>query len=572
MQAAFVPENTAGKFFYGTQPFGPCRVSGCEEPFGAWHEFYENGKPQRTCGKHLPPQNIFVPFLGQQSKMYYAPARWVLGGGGAGGSKTYMGSRLWLKQYAIEKQRFAKGEIKHSQGHCLFLRRTVPEIIQVVDQFLLYAYRLDPHMHWDGKHKLATFPSAGGFKVQFGGCEDVGAWKTYWGNAYTLVVLDEGVMFTFTQIDKLDQRIRCDDEVLDKMCQLYILTNPIAGAFDEETGLYTHSWLKERFVDPAPPEQPVRVTVELGDGRKITRPQVYIPSNVYDNPAYMKSGTYEASIRTRTVATQRQLLGCDWTVSEGAWCGTVWDATVHICKPFRIPPTWFRFKCADYGWDSRSSILWCAVDPDKSIVVYRSLCARLVNVKSLGIQIRQIEKASGEWDDVADMSKIPGPMDTELWAKHGDTGPSRAELINEVGCNFYKADKDPDSAAMQILVRLEHRSANARGDLVVPGLRFFDTCWNYLTSKSGKQIKVGPVVSVPICPSDPLKPDRWDTKADDHDLDALGYGCVSRPFPGTLETPIDRSQEAVYTRIRMKIHPPSGSPFPNWGMNNGNTN
>jgi len=108
---------------------------------------------------------------------------------------------------------------------------------------------------------------------------------------------------------------------------------------------------------------------------------------------------------------------------------------------------------------------------------------------------------------------------------------------------------------------------------VIPGLRFFSTCWNYITARDGKQRKVGPVLSVPLCPADPHKPDRWDTEADDHDLDALGYGCVSRPFSGIVEKPVDPAQEAVYTHIRMKIHPPSGSPFPNWnGDNHGRTN
>src|SRR5687767_948156 len=129
-QVAFVPENTAGKYLYGTQPYGPCTVSNCNEPFGAWHEYKPGDPATRVCGKHLPKNILFSPFLGQQTKMYHSPARWLLGGGGAGGSKTYMGARLWLKQYAVERQRFQRGEITNSQGHCLFLRRTVPEIVQ----------------------------------------------------------------------------------------------------------------------------------------------------------------------------------------------------------------------------------------------------------------------------------------------------------------------------------------------------------------------------------------------------------------------------------------------------------
>ncbi len=588
--AAFVPEDRTGKYFAGAFPFGVC--ADCAEP--ACHEYAANESgapaggdepraPRRVCQLHLPESIVFCPFLGQQQKMYYSPARWVLGGGGAGGSKTFMGARLWLKQYAVEQTRYAAGEIEVSQGHCLFLRRTIPEALQEIRKFQSYMRRIDPNVRWSEKYNLAEYPSAGGLKVQFGGCDDDSDWERYWGGQYTLVVLDEGVAFTFTQIDKLDQRIRTDDPVLGRMLQLYILTNPIKGAFDKETRRHTKDWLKRRFVKRAPPETPVRVRVTLSDGRQVEDIQQYIPSNLYDNPALMRDGRYEASLRQRSIAVQRALLGCDWDVDEGAWVGDDWDPQIHICEPFEIPHGWFKFKMGDYGWDSRSSILWVAVDPEGNFVCYRSLSTRRVTAEDLGLLIRQIERrgafwknprtgaqitiVTGEWDEAADMTTVQGPMDSSLWARVGETGPSRAEEINKNGAGFYQCKKNPHSAAMQILQRLRRRTPTADGKLLIPGIRFFSTCWNRVKTDQGGWDEVGPVYSIPSVPANPSDPDVWDTTGDDHDLDALGYGCLSRPLAGQPEVPTDQPNAAVYDLMRFRRRAEEKTTFPNWRAN-----
>lgn len=582
---AFAPSDLTGKYLDGLFPFGVCREEGCGLP--ACHEYQpsnENGGFRRVCQRHLPGGFLFCPFLGQQSKMYHSPARWVLGGGGAGGSKTFMGARLYLKQLMVERARFARGEIESSQGHALFLRRTLPEALQVIAQFKAYFRKLDPNVRWSEKYNLAEFPSAGGFRVQFGGCDDDGDWERYWGSQFTLVVMDEAVMFTTTQIDKIDQRIRSDDPVLGQMLQMYLLTNPIAGAFDKETRVYTKDWLKKRFVKVAAPETPVRVRVQLSDGRISEEIQQYIPSNLYDNPALMRDGKYEANLRSRSVAVQRALLACDWDVEEGSWVGDDWDASVHICDPFPIPNGWFKFKCGDYGWAARSSIQWIAVDPEGNFVCYRSLSTRHTTADELGLLIRDIERrpavwknqktgeqvliVNNEWDEGSDMSTVMGPMDTELWAKHGETGPSRAEEINSHGAGFYKCDKNRHSAAEQIRKRLRRRTPDAQGNFVIPGLRFFSTCWNRIKAPGGGWDTVGPIYSIPSIPADGHDPDLWDTRADDHDIDALGYGALSRALSG-IEEPKDRANAAVFDVLRIRKRTEDNTDFPTWRSANG---
>ncbi len=557
------------KYGHGKFPFGQCSGPDCER--AACHRYGE----RLVCQRHLPAEVIFAPFLGQQEKLFAATERWVLGGGGAGGSKTFGGLHLFLKQYAVERRRFEAGEIETSKAHCLFLRRTMPELLQVVSYFKTIMRRIDANVVWNDNEKTARFPSAGNLIVQFGGMEHDDDWQKYWGGSYTLCVIDEAVQFTTEQIDRIDQRIRVADPVLGSMLQLYLLTNPIGTA--------TKLWMKRRFVSVAEPETPVKVRVKLLDGRVSEDWQIYIPSNLYDNPALMEDGKYEGSLMMRSEATRRALLFNDWEVDEGAWVGEDWDPSVHICEPFRIPNGWARFKSADYGFSSRSSVLWFAVDPDGNFICYRSLSTRKMTAEELAQRIKDIESepliiggitvVEAEWDKAADMSTVWGPMDSSAWASQGESGESRGEVFDKLGVGFTRADKGPrmrHSAAEQIRNRLRRRTPNAKGEFVIPGLRFFRTCRTRIRATDGSGWEeTGPLATIPLLGTDPNDPDVWDTGADDHDMDALAYGTQSRQLSGTDEQPVSPAQGVVLDMIRLReARANTGSAFPEWYATN----
>ncbi len=552
---------------YGHQryPFGRCAEPGCER--AACHE---PRKGHRVCRSHLDRGIIFCPFLGQQTKLYSATDRYVLGGGGAGGSKTYCGARLWIKQWAKANARWRQtGET--TQGWGIFFRRTIPELLQVRDDFLTYFQKVDPGVKWVSQYNLAKFPC--GYTVQFGGMENPNDWTKFWGAQYTLAVFDEATQFTIEQIEKIDLRMRSVDPLL--TIQLYLLTNPIGGA--------TKTYLKSRFVTPAPPETRVEVPVKLEDGRVIKKTQVYIPSNLFDNPALMESGEYEATLRRHSMNTIRALLHNDWDVDEGSWVGEDWDPRYHVVLPFAIPRGWFKFKCGDYGMRARSSVLWIAVDPDDNWTVYRSLSVTGKTARELAYLIREIElqpldvKVDGktirvtepEWDEHNDCSTVYGPMDASCWSKQGESGESRGEILQTMGTGFHRSNKDVDSAAEQIRNRLRRRMPTGHGDEVIAGLRFFTTCKTRYQAANGTWAETGPIITIPTVPFNPSNPDRWDTDADDHDLDALGYGSLSRPMAGTAEEPLPPGQGVVYELLKFRNQQSNQGPFPDWSRANG---
>lgn len=554
------------KYGFNRYPHGRCKAEGCDR--AACHEY----QGRKVCRQHLDKDVLFCPFLGQQTKLWSARERYVLGGGGVGGSKTFCGARLWLRQWTLAEEAYqAHGH--RSKGWALFLRRTIPELLQVINDFRLYFKRIDPGARWMEQYKMCEFTN--GYTQQFGGMEHAHDWQKYWGPQYTLVVLDEATEFTVEQIEKLDQRIRTDDSVLAGREQLYLLTNPIGGT--------TKQWIKRRFVKVAPPEKRIYVETKLEDGRVRKDSQVYIPSNLFDNPALVESGAYEATIRRHSMATQRALLHNDWDVDEGSWLGEDWDPRYHLCLPFALPRGWHKFKMADYGYRARATVLWCAVDPDDNWTIYRSLSVTKLTVDDLAKRIREIELqplivrvgdlrvqvTDPEWDEVNDCSMVYGPMDAELWSRAGHPGITRGEVLQNAGTGFYRSAKDPDGAAEQIRARLRRRMPyNNAGDLVA-GLRFFTTCKTRVQQADGTWDETGPIITIPSIPFDANNPDRWDTEADDHDIDALGYGALSRAALGTADEPLPPGQGVVYEMLKFRAEANAQPTLPNWYKHNG---
>lgn len=532
------PNTTYGA---GRYPHGRCEVLDCDEP--ACFAIPLDGGSQRICLDHKPDDIIFLPFLGQQTKLFAATERRVLGGGGAGGSKTYAGSRLWLKQHHMVHAAWEAGQIERSKGWALFLRRTIPELLDVVEDFRGYKDAITPAGRARWSEQKSIWICECGYKVQFGGMEDDGDWKKYYGGQYSLVVIDEAWQFTKKQILEIDGRIRCPDPILGPMVQLYLLTNPV--------GSETKKWMKRQFVDCAPPEEPTYQEVELADGRILKEWQVYIPSNLFDNPALMRDGRYEANLRKKSAAMKRMLLDNDWTVDEGAWVGDDWDPTRHIIKPHAIPRSWPKFKCGDYGYSSKSSVHWVAVDPSGGLVVYRSWSCKGLTAREVALRIREKERTElwvkrretgervmivpVEWDEDAECTTVRGPMDAALWAKNGEDGESRGEIFEALGTGFYRSDKGTrvrHSAAEQIRWRLRNEVPDPFIEgRFTPSLRFFEgTTETTMFDEDGNKFKTGPIHTIPTLPADANDPDVPDTDADDHDWDALAYGVMSRPM------------------------------------------
>lgn len=475
------------------------------------------------------PKALWAPWPGPQTRFLQRIERYVLFGGAAGPGKTACLIADPLRQLAIEVGRWERGEIDESVGWAIHFRRVMPDLKPTIAR----AKRLYPRVFGvpikDCYREIDhTFRHPCGYQIQFAHMEGDDDYLKYYGAEYTWIGFDEASQFTQKQVDEMDTRLRTADSVLKTMLSMRLATNPVGP------GLL---WLRQRFVEPAPPETVVRRRIKVSGGRVIEHDQIYIPAKLSDNPS-LSDGQYEATLRNKSSAIKRALLDGDWYVSAGAFLAEEWDNEVHVCKPFKIPAGWYRFRSCDYGYSAPASVSWWAVDPDGNMVCYRNLTVRKHTAEALAYRIKELEQDGSkwvgpEWNTDRGCSLLSGPLDSSCWSKTGAMGPTIAETMMRVGINWFPCDKNRHAAADQVRWRLKNRTGHptvkdedGKPALIVPGIRWFDTC-------------KAPTRSIPILPADKNDPEVPDTDADDHNYDDTSYACMSRPMKS------DRATERV---------------------------
>ena len=202
---------------------------------------------------------------------------------------------------------------------------------------------------------------------------------------------------------------------------------------------------------------------------------------------------------------KRQLLEGNWDVSEGA-AFPEWNRATHVVEPYDIPTGWTKFRACDYGYGSYTGVLWFAVAPDEQLIVYRELYVSKVLATDLADLVLEAEQEDG---------KIRyGVLDSSLWHKRGDTGPSLAEQMIIKGCRWRPSDR---SRGSRVAGKNEiHRRLQVDEFTEQPRLVFFNTC-------------IHTISQLPSVPLDKNNPEDVDTKSEDHLYDALRYGVMTRP-------------------------------------------
>ena len=182
------------------------------------------------------------------------------------------------------------------------------------------------------------------------------------------------------------------------------------------------------------------------------------------------------------------------------------NRSIHVVEPIEIPSGWAKFRACDYGYGSYTGVLWFAVSPSEQLVVYRELYCSKVTATDLADMILEAEADDG--------TIRYGVLDSSLWHKRGDTGPSLAEQMNMKGCRWRPSDR---SRGSRVAGKNEiHRRLQVDEFTEEPRLVFFSTCTNT-------------IAQIPAIPLDKKNPEDVDTNSEDHLYDALRYGIMTRP-------------------------------------------
>ena len=436
---------------------------------------------------------VFKANDGPQTDFLSSSEREVLYGGAAGGGKSY--AMLADPLHGLNNANFSG----------LLVRHTTEELRELIQKSQELYPRAIPGIKWSERKSQWISPRGGRLWMSYLD-KDMDVTR-YQGQAFNWIGFDELTQWSSPYAwDYMRSRLR---SAYAKDLGLYMraTTNP-GGA--------GHQWVKKMFIDPSPSREPFWATnIETGD--TITFPKGhtregeplfkrrFIPASLFDNPYLSEGGDYEAMLLSLPEHQRKQLLDGNWDVNEGA-AFPEFNRKIHVIDPFKIPQSWARFRACDYGYGSHTGVLWLAVAPTDQLIVYRELYCSKVTATDLADMILDAEHQDG--------TIRYGVLDSSLWHKRGDTGPSLAEQMNMKGCRWRPSDRSKGS---RVAGKNElHRRLQVDEFTDEPRLVFMSTCINTISQ-------------LPAIPLDKNNSEDVDTKAEDHLYDALRYGIMTRP-------------------------------------------
>jgi len=424
---------------------------------------------------------IFKPNKGPQTDFLAASEREVFYGGARGGGKSYA--------MLIDPLRYC-----HKENHrALLIRRTMPELRDLINHSQRLYSRAFPGAKWREQEKEWRFPS--GAKIEFGYAENMTDALRYQGQSYTWIGIDELPQYPSPDIYNF---LRSSLRSVDTEIPVYMRATGNPGNIGSQ-------WVREMFVDPSVPNFSFDVNIDTPLGRKVITRR-FIPAKLQDNPYLTQTDDYYTMLASLPEVQRKQFLEGDWDAFEDS-SFPEFNKSLHVVDPFEVPKGWQRFRAADWGYASPACVLWFAIDYDNNLWIYRELYTKKITADVFARKILIAEK---------DEYIRYGILDASTWARRGDIGPSIAETMIQVGCQWRPSDRTPRSrisGKLEIHKRLKLTETVKKE----PGLRIFSTCRNLIRT-------------LPLLPLDEHNPEDIDTNAEDHAYDALRYGCMSRPM------------------------------------------
>ena len=418
----------------------------------------------------------------------------ALYGGAAGGGKSE----------ALVAEALRQAHIPHYRA--LILRKTYPELSELIDKSQRYYRGAFPGAQWSEARHMWRFPS--GAKIYFGAMQHTNDRFKYQGRAYDYIAFDELTHFTQDEYLYLLSRNRASGPGT----RVYLRASANPGGIG-------HGWVKARFLTPAPPMQTIweDVQVRTPDGAVHTarRSRIFVPSTVFDNQILLQNDpAYAARLAALPDADRRALLYGDWDAFAGQ-VFSEWRADpahyadrryTHVVNPFPIPRGWRVVRGFDFGYSRPFSVGWWAISPDGALCRIRELygCTGTPNegVRWEPARIaREIKKIEQDDPNIRGRT-VRGVADPSIFDE--SRGESVAQMMEREGIFFDRGDNSRIAGKMQVHHRLAFDQNGA------PGLTVFSTCRHFIRT-------------VPALVYDPVNVEDVNTAMEDHIYDEMRY-------------------------------------------------
>lgn len=294
-----------------------------------------------------------------------------------------------------------------------------------------------------------------------------------------------------------------------------------------------HNWVKAGWIDIAQPLELTKMPNAEGGMKR-----QFIPAHLEDNPTLIQNDPeYEARLDgLGNPALVRAMRLGDWNIVAGGAFDDVWSSKI-ILPRFKPPVSWKVDRSFDWGSASPFSVLWFAesdgtqiklpdgrdfAPPRGTLVVAHEWYGGHKTEPNKGLQMSARDVGKGiierEKQLVQDgwllSAPRPGPADNQIDAVSNPGTPTLADEMVSAGVRWTKSDKAPGTRSIGLeLIRTRMREAG-KDIPEAPALYIMDHCR-------------GAISRWPVLPRDPKDPDDVDSKAEDHDYDALRYRVLA---------------------------------------------
>lgn len=448
-----------------------------------------------------------------RQKVFMKRGEWeALFGGAAGPGKT---DALVM---------MAARNVGNSNYHGLILRRTFPQMQEIIDRTRTYYPIIDDSARYSEKDHRWYFST--GATINLGHMQHESDKFSYHGHEYGGIFFDELTQFTEGQYLYMFSRCRSTDPTIRPMVRC--TSNP---------GNVGHEWVKNRFVTIT---EPGKTYVDPTTGLS----RCFIPAKLADNPYLVENDPdYIQRLMLLPPNDRLRYLEGIWDTFEGQVFAEL-NTEIHKIDPFDIPPEWKRYRCFDWGYSSPFTVQWFAVDYDGRLYLYREWYGAQkdeIKRKHVGLKMNASEIARGIFEREREEKEkgikvAPGPADPAIWskrrdAKSGVVGPSVADEMMSEGITWLKADND------RILGKQQFHTRLALDENGHPNIYIFSDCEHWWRT-------------LPMLREDPSNPEDVDHEdAEDHDYDCTRYMCMFRPMRPRVKP---RSEVGTFAHERNK--------------------
>lgn len=293
---------------------------------------------------------LWQPNDGPQTAFLSSVAREVMYGGAVGGGKTDALLALALRW------------VDHPKHRAMILRRTRPNLQEVIDRALQLYKPAVPGAKWKESESRWVFPS--GAVIQMGYAENEKDILNFKSFEYNLICFDELTSFTEYMYNFMFTRNRTKSDDLPLMMRSG--TNP---------GDVGHDFVLKRFIgskagnDLREPHKIYTeyIDIEL-DGKQLKVPvsRQFIPSRVQDNPRMPNRAEYIAGIMaSMTPEDQAAYLEGRWDALSGAMFK---KPLIVLDQCSMLDTDYITVRSIDWGIDDPTCVLWGIFYPKANVL------------------------------------------------------------------------------------------------------------------------------------------------------------------------------------------------------------